>query len=60
MMNLFGLFRKKKIYEGPVVDLRERYRVSEETAYDGVPTVFYDILRHEDQEKVGTIVFVRV
>jgi len=55
LMNLFGLFRKKKIYEGPVVDLRERYRVSEETAYDGVPTVFYDILRHEDQEKVGTI-----
>ena len=54
-MNLFGLFRKKKIYRGTVVDLKERYRLSEETAYDGVPVVYYDILRHEDQEKVGTI-----
>ena len=54
MMNLFGLFRNRKVYEGPVVDLKERYRVSEKTAYDGVPTVYYDILRHSDKEKVGT------
>ncbi len=54
MMNLFGLFRNRKVYEGPVVDLKERYRVSERTAYDGVPAVYYDILRHSDKEKVGT------
>ena len=54
MMNQFGLFRNRKIYEGPVVDLKERYRVSEKTAYDGVPAVYYDILRHSDKQKVGT------
>ena len=40
------------LYEGHIVDLKERYRVSERTAYDGVPTVYYDILRHDDKEKV--------
>ena len=54
MMNLFCFFRNRKVYEGPVVDLKERYRVSEKTAYDGVPAVYYDILRHSDKEKVGT------
>ncbi|MBR5341214.1 MAG: GNAT family N-acetyltransferase [Erysipelotrichaceae bacterium] len=54
MINLFDLF-KKKAYEGDIVDLKERYRVSEATAYDGVPTVYYDILKHDDKEKVGSI-----
>ncbi len=54
-MGLVSLFRPRKIHEGDVVDVRERYRVSEKTAFDGVPTVYYDILRHEDKEKVGTI-----
>ena len=54
-MNIRSLFKTKPVYEGPVVDLKERYRVSEKTAYDGVPTIYYDILRHEDKEKVGTI-----
>lgn len=54
-MALLDIFKGKKIYPGDVVDLKERYRVSKHTAYDGVPTVYYDILRHEDQEKVGTI-----
>ncbi len=49
------MFLKRKIYEGDVVDLRERYRVDEKTAYDGVPTVYYDILKHGTDEKVGTI-----
>ena len=54
-MILSELFRKKKNYLGTVVDLKERYRLSAESAYDGIPVVYYDILRHEDQEKVGTI-----
>ena len=54
-MGMFNFFKSKKIYEGHIVDLKERYRVSERTAYDGVPTVYYDILRHDDKEKVGTI-----
>ena len=55
MMKLTDLFnRKNRISEGEVVDLRERYRVDETTAYDHVPTVYYDILRHEDKVKVGT------
>ena len=52
---MFGLFKSKKIYEGEIVDLKERYRVDKQTAYDGVPTIYYDILRHSDKEKVGTI-----
>ena len=52
---MFGLFRSKKKYEGEIVDLKERYRVDKQEAYDGVPTVYYDILRHSDKEKVGTI-----
>ena len=53
-MGFFDFFGKRNIYEGDVVDLRERYRVDEKTAYDGVPTIYYDILRHEDRVKVGT------
>ena len=55
MMGWIDFFGKRKISEGEIVDLRERYRVDERTAYDGVPTVYYDVLRHSDKEKVGTI-----
>ena len=54
-MGLFGLFQKKKRYEGRIVDLQELFRVSEKTAYDGVPTVYYDILKHGTIEKLGKI-----
>ena len=54
-MNIFAKLFKKSRYIGQVVDLKERYRVDELTAYDGVPAVYYDILRHSDSEKVGTI-----
>ena len=53
-MSILDVFKQKKTYSGEVVDLKERYRVSEKTSYDGVATVYYDILRHEDNEKVGT------
>ena len=55
MYSFFDRLFKKKIYEGEIVDLKERYRVSEAEAYDGVATVYYDIIRHADQVKVGTI-----
>ena len=59
MYNLFvGFFdflRKKTIYKGDVVDLKEKYRVSEKQAYDGIPTVYYDILLHNTNLKVGSI-----
>ncbi|MBQ6559802.1 MAG: GNAT family N-acetyltransferase [Erysipelotrichaceae bacterium] len=54
-MGFFDLFREKKVYEGEIVDLRERYRVSAKQAYDGIATVYYEILKHEDKHKVGTI-----
>ena len=54
-MGFWELFKSRKIYEGDIVDLKERYRVDEKSAYDGVPTVYYDVLRHADGEKVGTI-----
>jgi predicted acetyltransferase len=54
-VGLFGLFQKRKRYEGPVVDLEERFRVSEKTAYDGVPTIYYDVEKHDTREKIGKI-----
>lgn len=54
-MVLFSKFKKKKIYESEIVSLIERYRVDEKTAYDGVATVYYDVLRNTDKQKVGTI-----
>ena len=54
-MGILDFLRKKKVYEGDVVDLREKYRVSEAMAYDGIATIYYDILNHESKEKVGSI-----
>ncbi|MBR3251442.1 MAG: GNAT family N-acetyltransferase [Erysipelotrichaceae bacterium] len=54
-MGFFDFFSKKKIYKGDVVDLKEKYRVSEKQAYDNVPTVYYDILLHDTKLKVGSI-----
>lgn len=47
--------RSNKYYEGDIVDLKEHYRISEDQAIDGIPTVFYDIIQHETGEKVGSI-----
>lgn len=46
---------ERKIIEGPVVDLRIRYVVDENQAFDGIPTVYYSILLHGTKERVGTI-----
>ena len=54
-MGLFDFFKEKKIYRGDVVDLRESYRVSEKQAYDRVPAVYYDILLHDSNTRVGSI-----
>ena len=54
-VGFFDFFRNKKIYKGDVVDLREKYRVSEKQAYDHVPVVYYDILLHDTNLKVGSI-----
>lgn len=54
-MSIFDKFLNKHIYEGGIVDLKEKYRTNEHTAYDGVPTVYYEILEHNTKEKVGTI-----
>lgn len=42
-----------KIYKGEIVDLKERYKVSENSAFDGVPTIYYDILLHDTNTRVG-------
>ena len=54
-VGFFDFFRGKRRYEGDVVDLREKYRVSEKQAYDKVPTVYYDILLHGSNLRVGSI-----
>lgn len=54
-MSFLNIFKKKKKYEGEVVYLQESYRVDEKTAYDGVPTVYYDIYNNDSKDKVGSI-----
>ena len=51
---MFNLFHKKT-EKGTNVDIREKYRVSSHTAYDGVPCVYYDIYLHDSNVKAGTI-----
>lgn len=53
-MNPFALFEKKIVYEGEVVDLKEKYRVSDKQAYDGIGAAYFDIYKHDTKEKVGT------
>ena len=52
-MSIFSKLFKKKTYYGDVVYLVENYRVDEKSAYDGVPTIYYDIYRISDNRKVG-------
>ena len=54
-VGFFYFFKEKKIRKGDVVDLKESYRVSEKQAYDGIPTVYYDILLHDTNLRVGSI-----
>ncbi len=54
-MNIIKRLFKKKTFNGDVVYLKEKYRVDEETAYDGVPAIYYDIYRNEDSARVGSI-----
>lgn len=57
MQRFYSDFFKKKLsnkrYPGEVVDLIEKYKVSEKEAYDGVPAVYYDIYLHGKERKVG-------
>jgi len=53
-MGILDLFFKRNIHKGEFVYLKEKYRVNELTAYDGVPTVYYDIFDYDDN-RVGSI-----
>lgn len=54
-MDLFTKLFIKPVIEGEVVDIKEKYRTDEKSAYDGVPTVYYGIYKHNTKEQVGTI-----
>lgn len=48
------IFNKERhVYQGEVVDLIERARVSEKSSFDGVPTVFYDIYLSGTKQRLG-------
>lgn len=47
------LFKKNKVYKGRIVDLVEKIKISEAIAYDGIPTVYYDVVLHNTDHKVG-------
>lgn len=57
MKKLFNSLNSKKqeeiIYPGEIIDLKEKYRISEALAFDGVPTVYYDMYLHGTNHKVG-------
>lgn len=57
MRTLINTLFKRNIdedrYEGEVVDLVKKYYLSEDNAYDGVPTVYYDIYLHGTNHRVG-------
>jgi len=53
-MGIIDSLFKKKLFKGVKVYLKEKYRVNELTAYDGVPTVYYDIFDYDDN-RVGSI-----
>lgn len=61
MKKLIGsLFKETKDKEdrniyGDIVDLRYSYETDEKTAYDGIPTVYYDIVLHDTSIRVGSI-----
>lgn len=40
---------------GDIVDLKYRYETTEDTAYDGIPTIYYDIVLHDTGAKIGSI-----
>lgn len=46
---------KDKVYKNKYVLLKEKYRTDEETSFDGIPTVYYEILQTDGNTKVGTI-----
>ena len=52
-MDIFDKFLNRKIYMGEVIKLREKFKTSAITAFDGVPTVYYDVLDMQNN-KVGT------
>lgn len=54
-MNLIDKLFRKKEYRGEKVCLVENYRTNEKTAYDGIPTIYYDIYSNDTNEKVGKI-----
>ncbi len=51
MLNLFK--KDDKRIKGEVVDLIERYRVSEKSSFDGVPTIYYNIFLNGSRHRVG-------
>lgn len=53
-MDILDRLFNKRLYESDSIKLREKFRTSKTTAFDGVPTVYYDVLNLES-DKVGTI-----
>jgi len=51
---MLSLFKKDKLYKSETVSLKERFSISNERAYDGVGTVFFDIYNNEGY-RVGSI-----
>lgn len=56
MSSFFNLFSKNgRIYQGSVVDLKYIEETTEESAYDGIPTIYYAIYLHGTNKRIGSI-----
>lgn len=56
MSSIFNIFKdSSKIIEGDVVDLKYLDEVDERSAYDGIPTIYYAILLHGTNTRIGSI-----
>ena len=56
MNSIFDIFKdNSKITKGDVVDLKFLHEVDEDSAYDGIPTIYYAILLHGTNKRIGSI-----
>lgn len=46
---------KNSIISGDIVDLKYFDETDENTAYDGIPTIYYDVVLHGTDIKIGSI-----
>lgn len=55
LLDSFLRKNKNSVISGEIVDLKYFDETNEKTAYDGIPTIYYDIVLHNTDTKIGEI-----